>query len=70
MNNTGQEGSHASHPMQLSAEGPEDTAPGLAVLSPGPLSQVSGAFLVGSLSDRCAETDESLAQGLVTAFHQ
>lgn len=36
MNNTGQEGLHASHPMQLSATGPEGTAPGLTVLSPGP----------------------------------
>lgn len=51
MNNAGQEGLHASLPMQLSAVGPEGTAPGLTILSPGPF--ISGKWgLSGGVSSQ------------------
>ena len=64
VNKIGQEGLCALQPRcSWCAMGLKGRAPASRSLVDWPLSQVSGAFPVGSLPNRCAEKDESLARG-------
>ena len=64
MNKIGQEGLCALQPWcSWCAMGLKGRAPASQPSVDWPLSQVRGAFPVGSLPDRCAEKDESLAHG-------